>query len=142
MSLNEFLEQSEILNYIINVVTILIIIYFIYQFIVEYNKEKEFQKNNVTSAKDLDDFINEYKDTNLCKRYTELTDREKEFLYHLTNAQKLKYKEDNPKLTKRFNSLKTQLIINTIIVFLLKQKTSAVADSLKHNTLFAFFSAI
>ncbi len=142
MSLNEFLEQSEILNYIINVVTVLIIIYFIYQFIVEYNKEKEFQKNNVTSAKDLDYFINEYKDTNLCKRYTELTDREKEFLYHLTNAQKLKYKEDNPKLTKRFNSLKTQLIINTIIVFLLKQKTSAVADSLKHNTLFAFFSAI
>ncbi len=142
MSLNEFLEQSEILNYIINVVTVLIIIYFIYQFIVEYNKEKEFQKNNVTSAKDLDYFINEYKDTNLCKRYTELTDREKEFLYHLTNAQKLKYKEDNPKLSKRFNSLKTQLIINTIIVFLLKQKTSAVADSLKHNTLFAFFSAI
>lgn len=142
MSLNEFLEQSEILNYIINVVTVLIIIYFIYQFIVEYNKEKEFQQKNVTSAKDLDYFINEYKDTNLCKRYTELTDREKEFLYHLTNAQNLKYKEDNPKLTKRFNSLKTQLIINTIIVFLLKQKTSAVADSLKHNTLFAFFSAI
>lgn len=142
MPLNDFLQQTDLLSNIINIVTVLIIVYFIYQFISEYKKEQEFQQKNVTSYKDIDDFINEYNDTNICKKYINLSDREKEFLYHLTNAQQVKYKESNPKVTKRFNSLKTQLLINMIITFLLKQKTSAVADSLKHNTLFAFFSTI
>lgn len=142
MALDDFLQQSNLLTIIINIVTVLIIIYFIYQFTSEYNKEKEFQQNNVTSYTDINDFINEYSDTNLCNNYINLNEREKEFLYHLTNAQRLKYKEDNPKITKQFNSLKSQLFINMIVTFLLKQKTSAVADSLKHNTLFAFFSAI
>lgn len=142
MPLNDFLHQSNLLSTIINIVTFLIIIYFMYQFFTEYKREKEFQENNITSYKDMDNFINEYQDTDICKKYINLNDKEKDFLYHLTAAHHIKYKEDNPKVTKRFNSLKTQLLINMIITFLLKQKTSAVAESLKHNTLFAFFSTI
>jgi hypothetical protein len=142
MSVYDFLQQSEFLNISINILTILILIYFIYQFIYNYHKETQFKHNNVTSYKDIDDFINEYSDTRICNNYKNLNEREKEFLYHLANAQRIKYKENNPNISKRFNGLKSQLFINMIITLLLKQKTSAVADSLKHNTLFAFFSTI
>lgn len=139
-NINNFINNSKLINIFVNIITILIILYFIYQFILDYKKEQEFHNNNVSTYTDIDNFIIQYNDSDLCKLFNRLNKKDKEFLYHLINSQRLKYKEENPKLTKRLKSLKTQLFYNMIITFLLKQKTSAMFDSLKHNTLFAFFS--
>jgi len=135
-------DYAHYLNIFLNILTVIIIMYFIYKIITEYKKEKEFNNKNITSYSDLDIINEEYKDTQLCKFFTSLSEKEQEYLYHIMNAQRIKYKEDNPKITKKFNSIKSQLIYNMIITLLIKQKLGAVLDSLKHNTLFAFFNTV
>lgn len=137
---NLIVEYSKYLNILLNIFTVLIIIYFIYKIIIEYQKEKEFNDNNITSYSDLDLINEQYKDTKLCQFFTSLTEREQEYLYHIMNAQRIKYKENHPQIAKKMNSIKSQLFYNMIITLLIKQKLGAVVDSLKHNTLFAFMS--
>lgn len=131
---------SYYLNIIINIITVFIIIYFIYHFFTQLHLEKEFNAGNVTEPNDLDHFNEEYKDTHLCKFFTSLDDREKEYLYHVINSYRLKYKTEKPKITKQINNVRSQLFNNMIITLLIKQKFGAAFDSLKHNTLLNFIN--
>jgi hypothetical protein len=131
-------KYHEIFNYFLNALTVFVIIYFIYQYYYEYQAEKEFNANNVTSYNDIEEFNKQYEDTKLCKMFSNLTDRDKEYLYHVINAQRVKYKSDNPKITKKINSFKSQLFYNMLITLLIKQKMGAAFDSIRHNALLNF----
>ena len=72
--------------------------------------------------------------------YNNLSEKDKEFLYHIINGNLIKYKEEKPKLKKNINNVKNQLFINMLITFLIKQKVGAAFDSLKHNTLLTFIA--
>lgn len=135
----EFLSYcGEYLNTFINIITIGIIIYYIYIFIKGMRLDKEFDEHNITSYSNLEYYNEEYKDTQICQLFTSLSERDKEYLYHLINAHRLKYKGEKPKVTKKVNNVKSQLFYNMLITFLVKQKTGAVIDSLKYNTLLNF----
>jgi hypothetical protein len=131
-------KYHELFNYFLNALTVFVIIYFIYQYYYEYQAEKEFNTNNVTSYDDIEEFNKQYEDTKVCKMFSNLTDRDKEYLYHVINAQRVKYKSDNPKITKKINSFKSQLFYNMLITLLIKQKMGAAFDSIRHNALLNF----
>lgn len=136
----EFLNDYSYLDIFVNIITVFIIIYYIYKFIKEMQTENDFNQKNITSFSDLDDFNTMYQDTELCKQFTSLNDREKEYFYHIVNAQRIKYKNEQPKVSKQLNNIKTQLIYNVIITLLIKQKLGAAVDSMKHNTLLNFMN--
>lgn len=136
------INYSNYINIFLNILTVCIIIYFIYQIIIEYQQEKEFTNNNITTYSDLDIINEQYKDSQLCQLFKTLSEKDQEYLYHIMNAQRIKYKEEKPKATKKVNNIKSQLFYNMIITLLIKQKMGAVFDSLKHNTLFAFMSSL
>lgn len=127
-------------NIFINIFTVVIIIYFIYNFFTQLHLEKEFNAKNITEPSDLNSFNEEYKDTNLCKWYNSLDDREKEYLYHVINSHRLKYKHEQPKITKQINNVRSQLLNNMIITLLIKQKFGPAFDSLKYNALLNFIN--
>lgn len=131
-------KYHELFNYFLNALTVFVIIYFIYQYYYEYQAEKEFNANNVTSYDDIEEFNKQYEDTKVCKMFSNLTDRDKEYLYHVINAQRVKYKSDNPKVTKKIKSFKSQLFYNMLITLLIKQKMGAAFDSIRHNALLNF----
>lgn len=135
-------NYSIYLNILVNILTIIVILYCIYKIITEYQNEKQFSQKNITSYSDLEQINNKYQNTKLYNIFHNLSDDDKEYLYHIINAERLKYKEKKPKITKKINLLKSQLIYNMIITLLIKQKFSAVIDSFKHNTLLTFFNAI
>lgn len=137
---NWFELIPQYLNIFINILTVFIVIYFIYNFFTQLHLEKEFNEKNVTDLSDLDSFNEDYKDTNLCKFYTSLDDREKEYLYHVINFYRLRYKNEKPKITKQINNVKSQLFNNMLITLLIKQKFGAAFDSLKHNALLNFIT--
>ena len=136
----EFLNDYSYLDIFVNIITVFIIVYYIYKFIKEMQTENDFNQKNITSYSDLDDFNTMYQDTELCKQFTSLNDREKEYFYHIVNAQRIKYKNEQPKISKQLNNIKTQLIYNVIITLLIKQKLGAAVDSMKHNTLLNFMN--
>jgi hypothetical protein len=137
----EFLNgYAEYIDIFVNIVTVCIIIYYIYYFIKEMQSDNEFNSSNLTSYSDLDEFNKQYQDTELCKLFTSLTDRDKEYLYHVINANRLKYKNEKPKVTKQINSVKSQLFYNMIITLIIKQKLGAAVDSIKYNTLLNFIN--
>jgi len=136
------INYSNYINIFLNILTVCIIIYFIYQIIIEYQQEKEFTNNNITTYSDLDIINEQYKDSQLCQLFKTLSEKDQEYLYHIMNAQRIKYKEEKPKATKKVNNIKSQLFYNMIITLLIKQKMGAVFDSLKHNTLFTFMSSL
>ena len=131
-------DYAEYIDRFVNIITVCIIIYYIYHFIKEMNGDNEFNSSNVISYSDLDKFNKQYQDTELCKTFTSLTDRDKEYLYHVINANRLKYKDEKPKVSKQINSVKSQLFYNMIITLIIKQKLGAAVDSMKHNTLLNF----
>jgi hypothetical protein len=100
--------------------------------------DDEFNSSNITSYSDLEEFNKQYQDTELCQLFTSLTDRDKEYLYHVINANRLKYKDEKPKVSKQINSLKSQLFYNMIITLIIKKKLGNSIDSIKHNTLLNF----
>lgn len=135
----EFLQDyAEYIDIFVNIITVCIIIYYIYHFIQEMRSDNEFNSSNVTTYSDLEEFNKQYQDTELCKAFTSLTDRDKEYLYHVINANRLKYKDEKPKISKQINSVKSQLFYNMIITLIIKQKLGAAVDSMKHNTLLNF----
>jgi hypothetical protein len=135
----EFLQDyAEYIDIFVNIITVCIIIYYIYHFIQEMRSDNEFNSSNVTTYSDLEEFNKQYQDTELCKAFTSLTDRDKEYLYHVINANRLKYKDEKPKVSKQINSVKSQLFYNMIITLIIKQKLGAAVDSMKHNTLLNF----
>ena len=135
----EFLQDhAEYIDRFVNIITVCIIIYYIYHFIKEIQTENKFNSSNITSYSDLEEFNKQYQDTEFCKTFTSLTDRDKEYLYHVINANRLKYKDEKPKVSKQINSVKSQLFYNMIITLIIKQKLGAVVDSMKHNTLLNF----
>jgi len=136
----EFLNDYSYIDIFINIITVFIIVYYIYKFIKEMQTENDFNQNNITSYSDLDDFNTIYQDTELCKQFTSLNDREKEYFYHIVNAQRIKYKNEQPKVSKQLNNIKTQLIYNVILTLLIKQKLGAAVDSMKYNTLLNFMN--
>ena len=137
----DFLNDHSYLDIFINIITVFIIVYYIYTFIKEMETENDFNKKNITSYSDLDDFNTMYQDTELCKHFTSLNDREKEYFYHIVNAQRIKYKNEQPRVSKQLNNIKTQLVYNVIITLLIKQKLGAAIDSMKHNTLLNFMNS-
>lgn len=137
----DFLSQyANYINYFLNILTVCIIIYYLYIFIKDLKTAKEFDDNNITDITDLDAFNEQYNDTNLCKSFMNLSDREKEYFYHLINAQRIKYKNDKPPIIKKIKNVKNQLFLNMIITLLIKQKIGPAFDSLKHNTLLNFIN--
>lgn len=136
----EYLKNYSNLNIFINIITVFIICFFIYKYIKEMQTENDFNNNNITSYIDFEECNRKYQDTELCKYFTSLNSREKEYFYHLINAQYIKYKEEKPKASKKLNNIKTQLVYNLIITLLIKQKLGVAIDSMKHNTLLTFMS--
>jgi hypothetical protein len=131
-------NYAEYIDIFVNIITVCIIIYYIYHFIKEMQSDNEFNSSNVTSYSDLEEFNKQYQDTELCQLFTSLTDRDKEYLYHVINSYRLKYKDEKPKVSKQIKSVKSQLFYNMIITLLIKQKLGAAVDSMKHNTLLNF----
>ena len=65
-----FNSYAHYFNTLINVMSVAILIYYIYTFFKEYKSTKEFENNNITTYSDLDTFNEQYQDTELCKFYT------------------------------------------------------------------------
>jgi|Laugresu1bdmlbdd_1035124.scaffolds.fasta_scaffold01295_9 hypothetical protein len=135
-----FNSYAHYFNTLINVMSVAILIYYIYTFFKEYKSTKEFENNNITTYSDLDTFNEQYQDTELCKFYTSLSEREKEYFYHLINANRLKYKNDKPPVTKQIKNAKNQFLNSMVVSLLVKQKLSAAFDTLKFNSLLNFMN--
>ena len=133
-------KYHEILNFLINALTVFVLIYFIYQLYKEHQTENNFNANNITSYDDIERFTKQYEDTKVCKIFSNLTDRDKEYLYHIINAQRIKYKTENPKTTKKINNIKSQLFYNMFITLLIKRKMGAAFDTMRHNALLNFIT--
>jgi hypothetical protein len=106
----------------------------------QYYHYKEFDQNNVTKITDFDQISKNYTDCELYNLYNNLSEKEKEFIYHIINTNRLQYKESKPKLTKNINTFKNQLFLNMFLTLLIKQKFTAAIDTFKFNTLLNFFS--
>lgn len=128
-------NYKNLLNTFINIIALLILLYLLYDLYIDYKQNKDFQDNNITSYNDLEYLNDKYQNCELYNLHNKLSDLDKEYLYHLINAYKLKYKEDKPKLTKKTNILKSQIFYNMLITLLLKGKLSSAADTFKHNAL-------
>ena len=128
------------LNLFINICTILIIIYFLYSLIYEYLNYKDFDKDNITKTSDLDIIGEKYKNCNMYKTYNSMTKEDKEYLYHIINYSRIKYKEDKPSYQKKIKSIKGQLFGNMLITILLKNNFNAGFNTLKHNSLLAMIT--
>ncbi len=139
---SEEIQKYNIISICVNIATLCIICYFIYNFIKNYKKELEYQQNHITSYNEIENYIIEYSDTDICKTYQSLTDRDKEFLTHLINSKRIQYKEDKSGFSKQFRFVKSQLFFNIIITFLLSQNINSVIESFKRGSLFAFFNTL
>jgi len=128
------------LNLFINIFTIGIIIYFIYTLIYEYINYKDFDKDNITKSSDLDLISEKYKNCNMYQVYNSMSEEDKEYLYHIINYSRIKYKEDRPSYQKKLKSIKGSLFGNMVISILLKNNLNAGFNSLKHNTLLNIIS--
>jgi hypothetical protein len=128
------------INIILNILTVIIILYYIYILIIQYYDYKDFDKNNITKSTDLETISENYKDCELYNLYNNLSNKDKEFLYHIINTKRIEYKENKPKLNKNINNFKNQLFLNMCLTLLIKQKFNSAFDTLKHNTLLNFIS--
>jgi hypothetical protein len=128
------------LNLFINIFTIGIIIYFIYTTIYEYINYKEFDKENVTKSTDLDIIGKKYKNCDMYKLYNTMSEEDKEYLYHIINYSRIKYKETKPEFQKKLKSIKGSLFGNMLISIILKNNINSGFNALKHNTLLTMIS--
>jgi hypothetical protein len=128
------------INIILNILTVIIILYYIYILIIQYYDYKDFDKNNITKSTDLETISENYKDCELYNLYNNLSNKDKELLYHIINTKRIEYKENKPKLNKNINNFKNQLFLNMCLTLLIKQKFNSAFDTLKHNTLLNFIS--
>lgn len=128
------------LNLFINIFTICIIIYFIYTLIYEYVNYKQFDEQNITKSTDLDIISKKYQNCNMYKLYNSMSEEDKEYLYHLINYSRIKYKEDKPSYQKKIKSMKGQLFGNMIISIILKNNINAGFSALKHNSLLSLIT--
>jgi len=122
---------------ILDLITALLIIFFIYTIIKEYYYTKKYENSAVTKYTDLEEkeIDAKYKDTKLYKIYHELTDTDKEYLCHILNAYRMKYKEDKPNYYKLIKTLKIQILYNAIITLFIKRNLTNAFDTLRHSTL-------
>lgn len=130
----------DYLNLFINIFTVCIIIYFIYTLIFEYDNYKQFDEINITKSSDLDMIGKKYQNCNMYKIYNNMSEEDKEYLYHIINYSRIKYKEDKPSYQKKFKSIKGQLFGNMLISIILKNNINAGLSSLKHNSLLAMIT--
>ncbi len=128
------------LNLFINIFTIGIIIYFIYTTIYEYINYKEFDKENITKSTDLDTIGEKYKNCDMYKLYNTMSEEDKEYLYHIINHSRIKYKENKPGFQKKLKSIKGSLFGNMLISIILKNNINSGFNALKHNTLLTMIS--
>lgn len=128
------------INIILNIITILLIIFFIYKLIEEYYYYNTYKDENLLSSTDFDTICLKYQNTDLYKKYSSLTDEEKEFLYYLITSNKLKHKEEKPQFNKVKDNLKSQLGYSILITLLLKRNIKAMVNALQFNTLLQFAS--
>lgn len=128
------------LNLFINIFTIGIIIYFIYTTIYEYINYKEFDKENITKSTDLDIIGEKYKNCDMYKLYNTMSEEDKEYLYHIINYSRIKYKETKPGFQKKLKSIKGSLFGNMLISIILKNNINSGFNALKHNTLLTMIS--
>lgn len=128
------------LNLFINIFTIGIIIYFIYSTIYEYINYKEFDKENITKSTDLDTISKKYKNCDMYKLYNTMSEEDKEYLYHIINYSRIKYKEKKTSYQKKIKSMKGSLFGNMLISVILKNNINSGFNALKHNTLLAMIS--
>jgi hypothetical protein len=135
----DFLKNINF-NLILNLITICLLIFFIYKLIIEYLEYKEIKDDAVLASEDFDKLCIKYYDTELYKKYQLLSDADKEFLYLLISSNKLKHKEEKPNFLKTKSNLKSQLGYTILITLLLKKNMKSVLDALKFNTLFQFTS--
>jgi hypothetical protein len=81
---------SNILNILINIITIFLIIYLVYSLINDYIEYKKFDENNITKPGDIDIIGEKYKDCELYNIYNNLSNEDKEYLYHIINESRIK----------------------------------------------------
>lgn len=126
----EYLNNK--INIFINIFVGFYILYFLYNLINSYYNYKNFDNNNITKSTDIDIIGEKYSSCELYKIYNSLTKEDKEYLFHLINTHRLKYKEELPNYNKNYKSIKGSFG-NMIATYLTKFKGSAAFDSLKYN---------
>ncbi len=132
MNLENILNK---INTIINIFVIFYIIFSIYNTYVNYKLYKQFDNENITKSSDIDTIGEKYSDCKIYKIYNELSDRDKEYLFHIINTSRIKYKEEIPNYNKQVKNIKNGMITNMCATFLTKFKAAAAVDSLKYNVL-------
>lgn len=131
--------NKKLFNNIINIITIIVIIYLIYSLINDYIQYKKFDKNNITKPGDIDIIGENYKNCKLYNIYNNLSNEDKEYLYHVINESRIKYKDEKPSYEKKMKSLKNNILYNMLITLLLKHKLASAFDTAKHNVLLSIF---
>jgi len=125
---------------IINTLCLIAVLYIIYQSYLEYKRDLEFKQEFITDHNDLENKLNDCKNSQLYDIFQNLSDDDKKFLDIYINYARIKQKNNKPKYNKIYNGIKNQIIFSTIISLMLKKNPSNIIPSLKQNTFTQFSS--
>lgn len=102
-------------NNIINAIYIIIILYLLYNIYEDYIYHKDNKDNYVLCIDDFEKNINNYRDSELHDKFNNLSDNDIKFLNDYIIYIMLKYKEGRPKINKKIDKWKYNVIFPSII---------------------------
>lgn len=111
MGIRDYLKQISYVDIII-LIFLAISIYELYK---SYNYNKEFNDKFITKTGDFDYKLDNYKKSQLYKRYIALNDDDKEFLEDYIVYVYLNNKENRPEFPKKIKTARNQLILSTLL---------------------------
>jgi len=124
---------------ILEVVFAITVIFIIYTLYIEYKYNNEISDSIIYNAEDFrkNKENNKYDNSALYKSYLELDRNDKIFFHDYINYINIQNKEIKPKFNKKLDTVKKNIILISIISFLISTKADITFSSVLKQNLFA-----
>jgi len=129
-------------NIIVNILYLFIILYLIYNLYQDYKYHKDNKDNYILSINDFEKNLNNYSDSKLYHTLNNLSDTDRKFLDDYIVYTMIKHKSEKPNLNKKINTVKSDIILPSIIASCLNFSLGSGFLSFRQNILQHFASKV
>jgi hypothetical protein len=129
-------------NIIVNILYLFIILYLIYNLYQDYKYDKDHKNEYILCTEDFKKNMNNYSNCELYHKINNLPDIEKKFLDDYIVYTMIKHKSEKPNLNKKINTVKSDIVLPSIIASCLNFSLGSGILSFRQNILQHFASKV
>jgi len=128
-------------NKFINTIVVIIAFYIVYLLYIDYKFYLDNKDNFILTSVDFEEHMDKYHNSDLYRKYNNLSYEDKEFIHDLINYTRIKHRETKPRFHKKMNSIKENVILAAFTANLGALSTLGFMKAFQRN-IFHHFSTL